>query len=85
MYSPSQDEFCLLAEQGNLIPVFREILADMETPVSAFRKIDDGRTSFLLESIEGARSGPVIHFWEAGREGSFVAAAATSKLLPMGR
>ncbi|WP_321365810.1 anthranilate synthase component I [uncultured Desulfuromusa sp.] len=53
MYFPSQTEFCQLATQGNLIPVFREILADMETPVSAFRKIDDGKTSFLLESIEG--------------------------------
>jgi len=53
MIFPSRTEFSRLAEQGNLIPVCREILADMETPVSAFRKIDDGTTSFLLESIEG--------------------------------
>jgi anthranilate synthase component 1 len=53
MYSPTLDEFLSLAAQGNLVPVYREILADMETPVSAFKKIDDGRTSFLLESIEG--------------------------------
>ncbi len=53
MYLPHKNEFCQLAGQGNLIPVYREILADMETPVSAFRKIDDGHSSFLLESIEG--------------------------------
>jgi anthranilate synthase component 1 len=53
MLSPSRNEFFKLARCGNLIPVYREILADMETPVSAFRKIDDGRSAFLLESIEG--------------------------------
>ncbi|MFO7578235.1 MAG: anthranilate synthase component I [Pelovirga sp.] len=53
MYFPSKEDFVQLAQQGNLIPVYREILADMETPVSAFRKIDDGRNAFLLESIEG--------------------------------
>ncbi len=53
MHFPSLEQFVSLSKQGNLIPVCREILADMETPVSAFRKIDDGETSFLLESIEG--------------------------------
>src|SRR5574340_759078 len=53
MYSPDFQTFRSLAAQGNLIPVFREIMADMDTPVTAFRKIDDGRYSFLLESIEG--------------------------------
>jgi anthranilate synthase component 1 len=53
MIFPSRNEFFKLARRGNLIPVCREILADMETPVSAFRKIDDGRSAFLLESIEG--------------------------------
>ena len=53
MMYPDLREFRKLAEKGNLIPVYNEILADMETPVSAFRKIDDGRYSFLLESIEG--------------------------------
>lgn len=53
MYFPDFESFRSLASQGNLIPVYREILADMDTPVSAFKKIDDGRFSFLLESIEG--------------------------------
>ena len=53
MYFPSRAVFHTLAEKGNLIPVYREIMADMDTPVSAFRKLDDGLFSYLLESIEG--------------------------------
>lgn len=53
MYYPSYETFSSLAEQGNLIPVYREIMADMDTPVTAFKKIDDGSYAFLLESIEG--------------------------------
>ncbi len=53
MYHPTFEEFCKKAEQGNLIPVYKEILADLETPVSAFIKIDKGDYSFLLESVEG--------------------------------
>jgi anthranilate synthase component 1 len=53
MYSPDLNSFKTLASQGNLIPVYREVMADLDTPVSAFRKIDDGCYSFLLESIEG--------------------------------
>ncbi|HEY6007935.1 MAG TPA: anthranilate synthase component I [Geobacteraceae bacterium] len=53
MYFPDLQTFATLAARGNLIPVCREIMADLDTPVSAFRKIDDGRYAFLLESIEG--------------------------------
>jgi anthranilate synthase component I len=53
MYYPDYATFANLSSKGNLIPVYREIMADMDTPVSAFKKIDDGRYSFLLESIEG--------------------------------
>ena len=53
MYHPTQDEFLKLAEQGNLIPVTRRILADVETPVSAYRKIRGQGESFLFESVEG--------------------------------
>ncbi|HBA86436.1 MAG TPA: anthranilate synthase component I [Geobacter sp.] len=53
MYHPDYETFQSLSAQGNLIPVYREILADLDTPVSAFKKIDDGRYGFLLESIEG--------------------------------
>src|SRR5919108_1417375 len=53
MYVPTLDEFKAKASQGNLIPVYREIMADLETPVSAFLKLDKGEFSFLLESVEG--------------------------------
>ncbi|NIQ96613.1 MAG: anthranilate synthase component I [Desulfuromonadales bacterium] len=53
MYLPSRERFKSLSRQGNLVPIYREILADMETPVSALKKIDDGHNAFLLESLEG--------------------------------
>src|SRR3990172_9037014 len=59
MYTPDFDEFCALSRQGNLIPVYREILADLETPVSAFLKIDDGGHAFLLECVEQEISDPL--------------------------
>ena len=53
MYSPTLDEFLKLTAQGNLIPVTRRILADLETPLSAYRKIRGQGESFLFESVEG--------------------------------
>jgi anthranilate synthase component 1 len=66
MYTPTLSQFLTLSGQGNLIPVYREILADMETPVSAFKKIDDGKTSFLLESIEGGEKWARYSFLGSG-------------------
>jgi len=54
MYFPSENEFLKLTKKGNLIPVYREIWADLETPVSAYLKVaGDSTYSFLLESVEG--------------------------------
>src|SRR3954471_8327959 len=53
MYSPSLEDFLRLATQGNLIPVTRTLLADIETPHSAYRKIRGAGESFLFESVEG--------------------------------
>jgi anthranilate synthase component 1 len=53
MFTPSKAEFLKLAEQGNLVPVYREILADTETPVTAYQKLRKRGPSFLLESVEG--------------------------------
>ena len=57
MYSPTQEEFLQLAARGNLIPVTCRILADIETPLSAYRKIRGQGESFLFESVEGAPGG----------------------------
>ena len=53
MYQPTRAEFREKARQGNLIPVWKEVLLDQETPVSAFRKIGNSQYAFLLESVEG--------------------------------
>jgi anthranilate synthase component 1 len=55
--SPSLDDIRALREQGNLCPIYAEILADLETPVSAFVKIAGDRPhSFLLESVTGGQN-----------------------------
>src|SRR5690625_1531933 len=50
---PSKDEFRSLARGANIIPVYREIIADIDTPVSALAKLGNGPSTFLLESVEG--------------------------------
>ncbi|RME46548.1 MAG: anthranilate synthase component I, partial [Chloroflexi bacterium] len=52
MIRPTFEEFEQLADQGNLIPVYRELPADLETPVSVFLKLRSNEPAFLLESVE---------------------------------
>ena len=52
-YYPTIEEVNILSQQGNLIPLYTEINADVETPVSAYLKIAKQPYSFLLESVEG--------------------------------
>jgi anthranilate synthase component 1 len=77
MYTPTWEIFRRKASEGNLIPVYRKVLADLETPVSAFLKIHKGGHSFLLESVEGGDriaqysflgTDPSIIFKSKGRE-----------------
>jgi len=64
VFQPSLDEFKMLARQGNPIPVYRQLLADTLTPVSAFQALASAapqggpgpRFAFLLESVEGGES-----------------------------
>src|SRR5712692_4627573 len=51
---PSRDESVALARGHTVVPVWREVLADLETPVSAFAKLVGDREGFLLESVEHA-------------------------------
>jgi len=53
MYQPTLENVKRISDQGNLIPVYRSINADLETPVSAYLKVAQGPYSFLLESVEG--------------------------------
>src|SRR5262249_27557816 len=76
-YIPSREEFRACAERGNLIPVYREIVADTLTPVSAFAKLGGGPCSFLLESVVGGEKWAAYSFigaqplatfgWQRGR------------------
>src|SRR5260370_40835518 len=70
-YSPSFEEFVELARQANLVPVYRQLIGDTLTPVSAFCKIQEEDWSFLLESVVGGEkvgrysflgSGPFLRF-----------------------
>jgi len=53
MMVPDKEQFIQLASKGNLIPVTKTILADFETPVSAYQKLRGRGESFLFESVEG--------------------------------
>ncbi|MBM3138744.1 MAG: anthranilate synthase component I [Chloroflexi bacterium] len=52
-YTPPLPDVRRLAGRGNVVPVYREVRADLETPVSAFLKVARGPYSYLLESVEG--------------------------------
>jgi anthranilate synthase component 1 len=77
MYSPSRGEFRERARRGDLIPVYRAVLGDLETPVSAFLKLGSSEHAFLLESVEGGEkvgrysflgSEPFLIFQSKGRQ-----------------
>ena len=53
MYYPTLLEAKQMSDQGNLLPIYKEIDADLETPVSAYLKVAKPPYSFLLESVEG--------------------------------
>ncbi|MBF0435207.1 MAG: anthranilate synthase component I [Magnetococcales bacterium] len=54
MIEPSFDTFLQLTTRGNVVPIYREILADLDTPVSAYIKVAaDATYSYLFESVQG--------------------------------
>src|SRR5436190_2990006 len=70
-YRPTFDEFIELARGASLVPVYRELIGDTLTPVSAFCKIQEGEWSFLFESVIGGErlgrysflgAGPFLRF-----------------------
>lgn len=80
MFHPTFAEFKKSAKKGNVIPVYKEMLADLETPVSAFLKIGAGPYAYLLESVESREnvgrysflaSDPSLVFEAKGRRVTF--------------
>ena len=55
-FSPSREAFLQLSQRGNVVPVCTDLLADLETPVSAFAKLRGHGPAFLLESVEGGEN-----------------------------
>ncbi|MDD2763895.1 MAG: anthranilate synthase component I [Opitutaceae bacterium] len=53
---PSREAFLRLCEQGNVVPVYADLMADFETPVSAYAKLKASGPAYLLESIEGGET-----------------------------
>ena len=66
MYHPTFSEFESLATRGDLVPVYREINVDLETPVSVYLKLRSEGESFLLESVEGGEQLARYSFLGAG-------------------
>ena len=50
---PTRDAFLALSQQGNVVPVCTDLMADFETPVSAYAKLREAGPAYLLESVEG--------------------------------
>ena len=80
MIYPDFNEVKRYTRRGNVVPVYRTILADTETPVSAYLKLSEGEEySFLLESVEGGEkiarysflgADPQLVFRSKGKRGS---------------
>jgi len=76
-YYPSREEFARLCRRGNMVPVYRQLMADALTPVLAFEKLEPDEHAFLLESTSGPEkigrycflgSDPFALFQSAGRQ-----------------
>ncbi len=78
MYRPAEDEFIALATRAGLIPVYRETVADLDTPLTIFAKVaGDESHAFLFESLEGGEKwgrysfiglDPIVTFESRGEE-----------------
>ncbi len=53
---PSREDFVRLSTRGNVVPVCTDLMADFETPVSAYAKLKDAGPAYLLESVEGGET-----------------------------
>src|SRR5438067_2077639 len=87
-HRPSLDEFVELARHANLVPVYRQLVGDTLTPVSAFCKIQEGEWAFLFESVVGGErvgrysflgAGPFLRFQAFDRRVQIQEAAAAGR------
>ncbi|HEX9017341.1 MAG TPA: anthranilate synthase component I [Chloroflexota bacterium] len=80
MPAPTLSEIRKARHAGELVPVFREILADFETPLSAYVKLGGGPGSFLLESVDGGERLGRYSFLGVEPEGTIMLGDGTARL-----
>jgi anthranilate synthase component 1 len=86
-YRPTFDEFVELSRGAGLVPVYRQLIGDTLTPVSAFCKVQEGEWAFLFESVIGGErlgrysflgSGPFLRFQAFGNRVQIAGPGAVS-------
>ncbi|MSU49660.1 MAG: anthranilate synthase component I [Opitutus sp.] len=82
---PTREGFAGLATQGNVIPVYTDLMADFETPVSAYAKLKDAGPSYLLESVEGGENLSRYSFIGCRPRKTFVCGPETTEIRTPGR
>ncbi|MFQ5513117.1 MAG: anthranilate synthase component I [Myxococcota bacterium] len=71
MVHPDRDSFRALARQGRAVPVVREVLADLDTPLASFLKLEKHGATFLFESVEGGERWGRFSFIGVGSRARF--------------
>src|SRR5262245_15732655 len=82
---PTREVFASLAAQGNVIPVYTDLMADFETPVSAYAKLKEAGPSYLLESVEGGENLSRYSFIGCRPRKVFVCGAETTEIRAPGQ
>ena len=82
---PTREAFLRLSAQGNVIPVYTDLMADFETPVSAYAKLKEAGPSYLLESVEGGERLSRYSFIGCRPRKIFVCGPATTEIRQPGQ
>ncbi len=82
---PTREAFLGLADQGNVIPVYADLMADFETPVSAYAKLKASGPSYLLESVEGGENLSRYSFIGCRPRKIFICGQATTEIRTPGK
>ncbi len=89
MFRPSLQEFAHLAADAGLVPIYREIVADLDTPLTIFAKVAGGEShAFLFESLEGGEKwgrysfigiDPIVTFASRGNQVTIIREGAVEQ------
>ncbi|HEU5080870.1 MAG TPA: anthranilate synthase component I [Opitutaceae bacterium] len=82
---PERTQFLELSKTGNVIPVYADLMADFETPVSAYAKLKETGPSYLLESVEGGENLSRYTFIGCRPRRTYVCGPQTSEIREPGK